>query len=191
MGADGPGPLGPDASYAPHHPPENVLKPALRLLSRRPRTVEELRDRLDKKDISPPDISNCIRWLEERGLLDDASFARAFTRDRVRISPRSPFLIRQELGRKGVSSSLAARAVEQVLEEEGLQAPDLAVQAARAWVIRQSAHTRSCLLAERFSKEREKARRRLYGFLSRRGFRGDETRRGMEAGEERARELEG
>jgi hypothetical protein len=81
--------------------------------------------------------------------------------------------------------------VEQVLQEEGLDTHDLAVQAAQRWVTRQSPLTRSHLLADRFTKERERARRRLYGFLSRRGFRGDEARRGMEAGEEKARELEG
>jgi SOS response regulatory protein OraA/RecX len=188
--ADGPGSVGPEATTQPHYPPATVLKPALRLLSRRPRTVKEVRDHLSKKGISPPDISNCIRWLEERGLLNDESFARGLTRDRVQLSPRSPFLIRQELGRKGVASSLSARSVQQVLEEEGLEAQDLAVQAARAWVMRQSPDTRSHLLGARFTKEREKARRRLYGFLSRRGFRGDEARLGMEAGEEKARELE-
>jgi hypothetical protein len=81
--------------------------------------------------------------------------------------------------------------VDQVLEEEGLDGESLAVQAAERWVARQNPKTRSHLLADRFTEEREKARRRLYGFLSRRGFRGDQARRGMEAGEEKARDLKG
>lgn len=171
-------------------PAEKVLKPALRLLSRRSRSIKEMRERLRKKGISPADVSHCIRWLEERRLLDDEAFARALTRDRIRFSPRSPFLIRTELRKKGVAGPLAPRAIDQVLEEEGLQERDLAAQAAQGWVRRQSPATRADLLAERFSEDREKVRRRLYGFLSRRGFRGDEARRGMEVGEETARELE-
>jgi regulatory protein len=188
--ADGQGPSGPNTRPESSTPPETALEPALRLLSRRSRTVKELRDRLEKKGVSSGDITACIRWLAERSLLDDEAFARALTRDRIRFSPRSPFLIRQELGRKGVAASLSTRAIEQVLEEEGLEAADLAIQAAWGWVLRQSSKTRSHLLGKRFTKEREKARRRLYGFLSRRGFGGDEARRGMEAGEEKARELE-
>jgi regulatory protein len=164
---------------------------ALRLLSHRSRTVRGLRERLEKKGFPHPDISSCIDWLKARGLLDDESFARALTRDRVRSSPRSPFLIQQELGRKGIARSLSIRAVDQVLEEEDLCGEDLAVQAAEGWIARQNAQIRSHLLADRFTQEREKARRRLYGFLSRRGFRGEEARRGMEAGEKKARDLEG
>ena len=37
----------------------------------------------------------------ERGYLDDAAFARAWIRDRIRFSPRSPFLLRRELAEKG------------------------------------------------------------------------------------------
>lgn len=143
-----------------------------------------------KKGLQPAAVRDCIRWLRERDLLDDRAFAQAHVRDRLRFSPRSPFLLRRELGKKGVEPSLAGEVIDQVLEEDGLDATDLSVLAATGWVRKQSVQTRAALLSAPFSPEREKVRRRLYGFLSRRGFRGNEARRGLEAGEEKARELE-
>jgi len=172
-------------------PDEAVLKPALRLLSARVRTVKELRGRLLKKGLSPSDVSHCIRWLEERNLLNDETFARSFLRDRIRFSPRSPFLLERELRDRGVAPALAGTVVEAILEEEGTSDGKLSAMAAEGWVRKQGSPTRKELLADRFTAEREKVRRRLYGFLARRGFVGDAARRGMDAGVEKARELEG
>lgn len=170
-------------------PPESVLKPALRLLSARARSVRELRDRLHKKSLNPQDISQCLRWLEERGLLNDEEFAGALVRDRLRFSPRSPFLLKRELKEKGVAPGLAETVVERVCSEEGLSASDLAQIAAEGWVRKQGPGIRANLIESHFSPEREKARRRLYGFLARRGFAGDAARWGIEAGEKKARAL--
>jgi regulatory protein len=171
-------------------PSEALLKPALRLLTTRPRSVEELRGRLLKKGFNSSDISNCIRWLLDRGLLNDEAFARSHTRDRLRFSPKSPFLLKREVTTKGVSPSLAGEVVDSVLEEEGVSSGDLSARAAESWIRKQSSSTRKELLGDRFTPERERARRRLYGFLARRGFTGDAARRGLEAGEKKARELE-
>jgi len=86
---------------------------------------------------------------------------------------------------------LAGEVVDSVLQEEGIPAGDLSARAAESWVRKQSPSTRTDLLGDRFSPERERARRRLYGFLARRGFVGDAARRGLEAGEKKARELRG
>jgi len=172
-------------------PEETVLKPALRLLSARARSVKELRERLLKKGLDPSHVSRCILWLEERDLLNDGAFARSFLRDRIRFAPRSPFLLERELKEKGVPPSLAVEAVEETLDEERVSAEDLSVMAAEAWVRKQGSDTRRELLANRFTPEGDKVRRRLFGFLARRGFVGDAARRGLDAGMEKARELEG
>jgi regulatory protein len=171
-------------------PEEAIRDAALRLLSFRSRSVEELRDRLERKGFSSEDVSGCLAWLQDRKYLDDSAFSRSLALDRLRFSPRSPHLMRQELVRKGVGAEIARNAVQSVLDEEEITEGTLAEAAARAWVRKQSASVQEDLLAHRFSPERERARRRLYGFLSRRGFRGDAARAGMEAGEEEARELQ-
>jgi hypothetical protein len=78
--------------------------------------------------------------------------------------------------------------VKRVLEEEGITEGELSVKAAEGWVRKQGPTVRGDLLGERFSPRREKARRRLYGFLARRGFAGEAARLGLEAGMEKARE---
>jgi regulatory protein len=172
-------------------PPEALLDAALRLLGARARSVRELRDRLLKKKFGSSEVSHCIRWLLDRSLLNDEAFARALTRDRLRFSPRSPFLLKREATLRGVDPFLAGEVVDAVLEEEGVSAEDLSALAAEGWVRKQGSVTRRELLASRFDPKGERARRRLYGFLARRGFAGDVARRGLEAGEEKARELEG
>ncbi len=168
-------------------PPEDLLNAALRLLAARRRGVEELRGRLLRKGFPTGDVANCLRWLEVRDLLDDGAFARAWIRDRLNLSPRGPYLILQELIKRGVRRSLAQEALEEVLEEEAVSEDTLAEAAARGWVRKQGPRVLKALTGERFSEDREKARRRLYAFLARQGFRGEGARRGMEAGEVEAR----
>jgi len=170
-------------------PAEAPLNAALNLLSARSRGVEELRSRLSRKGFGAKEISECILWLKERDLLDDGAFARAFLRDRLRFSPRSPSRLRQELTQRGIASAVAREATEDVLEEEGVTELELSRTAARSWVRKQGAALLDRFLDEQFSPEREKARRRLYGFLSRRGFLGEAASEGMRAGEEEARRL--
>ena len=86
---------------------------------------------------------------------------------------------------------MAGTVLDAVLDQEGVSAGDLSSRAAEDWVRKQGSHTRRALLADQFTPEREKVRRRLYGFLARRGFVGDAARRGLDAGMEKARELEG
>ena len=183
-----PSPAMPDPASDP--PSERVLDAALRLLSARSRSVAELRRRLLKKGFDAPEADSCLQWLLERDLLNDGAFSRALIRDRTRFSPRSPLLLERELRDKGVAAAVAEEAVETVLREEGISPADLSAMAARVWVRKQSATSRKALLTHRFTPEREKARRRLYGFLARRGFLGDLARLGLEAGAEAARALE-
>ena len=167
-------------------PSEELLNHALRLLAARSRGVEELRGRLLKKGFPTKEVADCLEWLEERDLLDDGAFSRSLVRDRLRFSPRGPAILKQELARKGIARTTAEEAVEAVLQDQKVSEGDLAETAARGWVRKQGRSTQKALVADRFSQERERARRRLYGFLGRRGFRGRAASRGMEAGEDEA-----
>lgn len=136
---------------------------ALRLLSYRHRTEAELRSRLRRGGFPPPVVDGCLDSLRERGLLDDSRFAEAFARDRVRLSPRGRRRVVQELRGRGVDADTAAAAVEEVLRDEEVGEVDLAREAARRW-------------RRRPEEEPEKARRRLAGYLARRGFAHDAVR---------------
>lgn len=130
---------------------------ALSLLSFRPRTAAELRRRLREKGY-PPEVSDaCVERLGELGMVDDNSFAEMFVRDRVRLRPHGKRRLTQELRAKGVDGEMAQAAIEGVMESENATETDLARQAAAKW-------------RRRSGEDPQASRRRLYGFLARRGF---------------------
>lgn len=165
--------------------PEAAREAALRLLAHRPRSEEELRRRLDRKGFADDAIDACIEELRGRGLVDDAAFAGSWVRDRVRLRPRGPSRLVGELLRKGVSRRIAEAAVERVFAEEEVTEAELAREAALAWLRKQGPGARRRLASGEYD-ERERARRRLYGYLARRGFRGVAVGEAMDAATEAA-----
>jgi regulatory protein len=133
---------------------------ALRLLSFRGRTAAELRRRLAARGHSAEVVEACVSELSDRGLVDDASFAESFVRDRIRFRPRGSQRLVQELRTKGVEWDTARATVSGVFEKEDVSETALARQAADRWT-------------PRVGETRLRARRRLYNFLARRGFGSD------------------
>lgn len=164
-----------------------VRDAALNLLSYRARTRSELRRRLVAKDFRPARVDTCLDRLEERGLLDDRAVAAAFVRDRLRHRPRGPNRLAQELRAKGVAGDVAGQVVEQVLADEEVTEMDLAREVAEGWVARQGDRLLEALVRSDRSPDAQKARRRLHGYLARRGFRGAALGRAMDVAAETAR----
>jgi regulatory protein len=134
----------------------------LRLLSYRPRSEKEMRRRLGRRGIALRLIDQTVRRLKERGYLDDEAFARFWTETREATSPRGRRLILQELRTQGVNADTAAAATASVSDEEA------AYRAASRRL-----HAFRGLDYEAF-------RRRLGGFLVRRGFSYEVARRTMD-----------
>jgi regulatory protein len=150
-----------------------VREAALNLLSYRARTRRELETRLRQKGFSVARIGPCLDALEAKGLLDDEAVAAAFVRDRLRHRPRGRSRLVAELRTKGVEPELASEAIERVFEDENVTDAGLAKEAVAGWLGRQGAATLRALARDGHTPERDKARRRLYGYLARRGFRGE------------------
>jgi len=140
----------------------SAYEAALRLLSYRPRSEKEMRRRLGRRGIGLRLIDETVRQLRERGYLDDKAFAHFWTETREATSPRSRRLIAQELRAQGVDAEMAAAATVSVADEEA------AYRAASRRL-----HAFRGLDYETF-------RRRLGGFLVRRGFSYDVARRTMD-----------
>lgn len=164
-----------------------VREAALNLLSYRVRTRAELARRLRAKGHPSPRIGPCLDDLERSGLLDDEAAASAFVRDRLRHRPRGPQRLTQELRAKGVKGDLAGRVVTDVLAAEEVTEADLARDVADGWVARQGSAMLEALVADARSPEQERARRRLNGYLGRRGFRGAALIQAVERAREMAR----
>jgi regulatory protein len=134
---------------------------ALRLLAVRPRSAAELARRLRMKGYGPEIGEEVIGRLREMGMVDDAAFAGMLARDRVRLRPQGSRRLASELRQKGVDDETARAAIHETMEGEATNERELARRAAEKW-------------RPRPDEEPERARRRLHGFLARRGF-DDET----------------
>lgn len=131
---------------------------SLRYLASRPRTVQEIRRKLKEKDTPEDAIDAVIERLEKFGYVNDAEFARLWIRDRSEFSPRGPMALRSELRSKGISQNI----IDEALNDLGTT--ELAMQAARKKL-------RSLRGLDQFT-----FRKKLSGFLGRRGFRYDTIR---------------
>ncbi len=125
---------------------------ALLFLSYRPRSEMELKDRLRRRGFSDEILQEVVSWLRGQGLVDDLAFAEFWRDNRESFSPRSQYLLRLELWRKGVDQEVIA----QVLQ--GLDEDESAYQAARKKVRRQ------------VTADYQWFRRRVGEYLKRRGF---------------------
>lgn len=142
---------------------------ALRLLSYRARSRSELESRLLQRDFGTDAVERCLAALENSGLVNDAAFAESFVRDRIRLRPRGRRGLQHELRRRGVDALTAEAAIDEVFELEEVDELQLATDLAHRWKRRTS--PRAIRRAEAGDREaRAKVRRRLRGFLARRGF---------------------
>jgi regulatory protein len=166
-----------------------VRNAALNQLSYRVRTRRELKTKLRQKGFGAERIDACLDRLEQRGLLDDSVVAAAFVRDRLLHRPKGKAQLVAELRAKGLDTDTASETVDRVFEDQGTSDADLALSTAEAWLRRQGRAAVTALAGES-GAERDKARRRLQGYLSRRGFRGEVLTRAMERAAKLAREPE-
>jgi regulatory protein len=84
---------------------------ALNFLAVRPRSTAEVRERLRRKNVAPDLIDAVIARLNRAQYLDDAEFARYWIGERARSRPRGARLLRGELRNKGVSPALIEAAL--------------------------------------------------------------------------------
>jgi regulatory protein len=131
---------------------------ALNMLAFRARSSSELARSLQRKGEEKPHVDWAIARLKEQGLLDDAAFARSFARTKVVDGKQSRRRVQQDLARKGVSRSLSDEAIDTVFEEEAVDQRAIVEEAARK------------KLRSLAGLEPAVQRRRLYGFLARRGY---------------------
>lgn len=132
---------------------EAALTHAYRLLAHRLRSEAELRRRLQQKGHTADQTDAVISRLTDEGLVDDQAFARAFVADKVNLAGWGRERIARDMGRAGLSDEI--------------------VQAAVAHLEEADEHQRAVAALRRHGPPRpplDKARKRAYDFLARRGF---------------------
>jgi regulatory protein len=125
---------------------------ALNYISYQPRSKLEVTRRLEKNSFSELTIHTTIDKLEKNNLLDDYQYAKDWIENRNTFRPRSCRALKFELNKKGIPPETITELLDDVDETK------LAYQAA----VKQS---------KKYSTDDWDAfRRKLFGFLSRRGF---------------------
>ena len=89
---------------------------ALRLLSYRAHSREELRRKLLQKGEDPEAVDTALDWCEERGFLNDEEYAAALVR-KYAGKGYEPWRIRAELRKRGIGYELAREAVDRMEAE--------------------------------------------------------------------------
>ena len=128
---------------------------ALRLLSFKPRSTQELRKRLKMKKYPDGITDRVVDVFTKTGLLDDRKFAKLFANSRIYTRPTGRRQLEFDLKKSGVGETIAAETL------AGLEGYD-------------EKQTAKDLVRNRFARTKdvpdEKRKARIFGFLKRRGF---------------------
>jgi len=146
--------------------PAGAMDVALRYLSRRARTVREMRTHLAARRYDPAEVDRTVRNLERLGYLDDTAFAVRYAAWAAAEKPMGRRRIAADLARRGVAMDVIDRALDDALgAEEEASALARALQKATKGVT---------------APADDRARRRLAAYLVRRGFRPPQAMRAVE-----------
>jgi regulatory protein len=96
---------------------ERVMKRAFNLLSAKPRSIAELRERLLEKSWAEKEsVERAIARLMELGYLNDQQYAEQFANSRLTVKPIGKTRLRRDLQRKKLSPTVINQAVENVYD---------------------------------------------------------------------------
>ena len=127
---------------------------ALRLISYRDRSKQEIRTRLRGSDFPEDIVEEVVEQLSQVGLLDDEKFSREWVKSRRAGRPMGRARLLRELRSKGVERPTIDKALEDIDEETEYEL----------------AHELAASRLEKTRRDDPAARRRLISFLGRRGF---------------------
>ena len=148
-----------------------VYDRALAMLASRARSARELRLGLLRKREPEPLVDAAVARLLANGSLNDESFARGFVRAKMTRAGFSSRRLQAELARRGVARNVADAAIREVTADEAIDPAEL---------LRVLAQRKLRTMTKLDAPTRK---RRLYGYLARRGYGGAEIRRAFADGE--------
>ena len=138
---------------------------ALRYLGNQDRTEHQVRRKLGERGFEQTVIESTLADLGRARLLDDRAFARRWIESRMANRPAGESRFERDLQSRGVAPDVIAEVLAE-FDTVGSEGAALQVLRLHRW--------RYAGLAE------EKARRRMWGLLSRRGFDADTSQRAVE-----------
>jgi regulatory protein len=125
------------------------------LLKFRLRSEKEVRDRLKKKKFDAETIEDTVSFLKEKAFIDDEQFARAWIRSRVK----------KPLGIRRLKVELRLKGIDKAIIDAGIN--ELKSDYSEEDVVKSIAKNR---LSRLKGIDQQKAKKRVYAYLLRRGF---------------------
>ncbi|MBI4335193.1 MAG: regulatory protein RecX [Candidatus Omnitrophica bacterium] len=139
---------------------DEVLKKAmfygLKITNLRPRSAQELREKLHDKGFADNVIEEVVAEFSKKGLLNDLKFSKLWVESRMASNPKGETLLREELQKKGVERQVIDNALR-----------DFKSEGSEYEIVKKLADAR---LAALRGLDLKTAKRRLFGYLRRRGF---------------------
>lgn len=129
---------------------------ALNLLTYRPRSCQEIRDKLKGKNYDEEVVEEVIGQLRELNFLDDSQFAHSWAESRLLNKPMGRRLLEQELRQKGIDRGIIEEVSQSTFDKHNEEGLALALARKRL---------KSYLKVDELTRKR-----RLYSYLGRRGF---------------------
>ncbi len=143
---------------------EKVMERALKLLSFKPRSVTELRERLREKEWAEESaVERVIARLQELGYLNDEQFAASYANARLTVKPLGRTRLRRDLQRKKLSPQTVENALTDAYTEHS---EEELIDRAVAKRVRLKG-----------TPQTPEAAKKLFDYLLRRGFSFDLVRR--------------
>jgi len=102
-------------------------KSAIRLLSARDRSEQEIRERLNLQGFDADVAEEAILQLVSMGYINDSLFARKYVSDRLKLKPMSKKALAAELQKKGIKREL----IDEVIGEYEVDEPSMAYRMAK------------------------------------------------------------
>lgn len=134
---------------------EKARRYAFLLLKFRLRSADEIRQRLKKKKFTPQVIEETLSFLKDKAFIDDEHFARAWIESRIK-RPLGIRRLKQELQLKGIGQEIIESQIHEIKKDYSEE--DVVTR----------------IIQERLEKVKgsdpQKAKRRIYAYLLRRGF---------------------
>jgi regulatory protein len=109
---------------------------AMRFLSRRMKSVQEVERKLAEKGVEPEMITKTIAFLREYRMVDDEEYARAFVNDQLLRRPVGRRKLEMELRRKGVAKESTNETLAEMVDDANELANAMAAAEKKALILR-------------------------------------------------------
>ena len=129
---------------------------ALKVINFRPRSIGELKDKLKEKGFPDNITIEVLAEFSKKGLLNDVKFSKLWVNSRLHSNPKGNLALKRELKEKGIEDNIINKVIAESREEKS------EYETAKGL-----ADSRMNSMAD---LDKKTAKRRLFGYLKRRGF---------------------